>query len=101
MSDNEVEDQSILNLRYVLVMEAAGPLDVLFVVVSLRMFVWHGGGEESECWKLVSHMGCLVEVQMISFLTQVEGDQIYQAQAGRHLDSILPITKVIGLSNTY
>ena len=30
-------------------------------------------------------MGFLVEVQMISFLTQVEGDQIYQAQAGQRL----------------
>ena len=25
-------------------MEAVGPLDVLFVFVSLRMLVWHGGG---------------------------------------------------------
>ena len=45
MSDNAVEDWSILNQRYDLVMEAAGPLDVLFVVVSLKMLVWHGGGE--------------------------------------------------------
>ena len=44
MSDNEVEDRSILNLRYDWVMEAVGPLDVLFVFVSLRMLVWHGGG---------------------------------------------------------
>ena len=44
MSDNEVEDRSILNQRYDWVMEAAGPLDVLFVVASLRMLVWHGGG---------------------------------------------------------
>ena len=44
MSDNEVEDRSILNLRYDLVMVAAGPLDVLFVVVSLRLLVWLGGG---------------------------------------------------------
>ena len=35
MSENEVEDRSILNRRYDLVMKAAGPLDVLFVADKL------------------------------------------------------------------
>ena len=84
MSDNEVEDRSILNQRYDWVMEAAGPLDVLFVVVSLRMLVWHEGGG---IWVLEAGFkyGLFSGSPTDILLTQVEGDQIYQAQAGRHL----------------
>jgi hypothetical protein len=89
MSDNAVEDWSILNWRYDWVMDNVGPLDVLFVVVSLRMLVWYGGGG---IWVLEAGFkyGLLGGSPNDILLTQIEGDQIYQAQAGRHLHVFAP-----------
>ena len=51
MSDIKVEDQSILNWRYDWVMEAAGPLDVLFVVD--KLYEIKGVNSLSDTWVIL------------------------------------------------